>query len=138
MTQTLIGYQRERANGWNAQQALRNAKVRAEWEKALPCVRLRIECDEMPYDDSYIDTWTDQRESEREKSRKALWERIEREGVVGVIGEYFDGDEWVHVDSCWGFVGDDWVHSGYDTDIMRATLDAYTEYCNAQYLQGAA
>ena len=39
-----------------------------------------------------------------------------------------DGAEWVEVDSCWGFIGDDWRDSGYDIDIMRATLDALAKH----------
>ena len=49
---------------------------------------------------------------------------VNREGVWGIVGEYFDGERWRHADSCFGFVGDDWKNSGYDTDIMRATVDA--------------
>jgi hypothetical protein len=48
---------------------------------------------------------------------------VDRDGVWGIVGEYFDGERWQHADSCFGFVGDDWKNSGYDTDIMRATLD---------------
>ena len=49
---------------------------------------------------------------------------MNRQGVWGIVGEYFDGEVWQHADSCFGFVGDDWKNSGYDTDIMQATLDA--------------
>lgn len=59
-------------------------------------------------------------------------DRANRDGVWGVRGEYWDGHEWVEVDSCWGFIGDDWRDSGYDVDIMRATLDALAEHDASQ------
>jgi hypothetical protein len=58
-----------------------------------------------------------------ERDRGEFIAKVDREGVFGVIGEYFDGERWQHADSCFGFVGDDWKNSGYDTDIMRATLN---------------
>jgi hypothetical protein len=57
-----------------------------------------------------------------ERERKAEVERVERDGVWGVVGEFFDGEEWQHADSCFGFIGDDWKDSGYDVDIMASTL----------------
>ena len=62
--------------------------------------------------------------SRLKRDREEFIAKVNREGVWGIIGEYFDGEVWQHADSCFGFVGDDWKHSGYDTDIMRATLDA--------------
>jgi hypothetical protein len=138
MNTTLIRrYSRERQLGFRASHALHNARTRIAWDMAsgvtvsgndddhVGHVRLRIEWDDSPYDDSYIETWHDLTESQRDKIKADLWSRIERNGVVGVIGEYWNGTEWVHADSCWGFIGDDWQNSGYDTDIMAATLDAY-------------
>jgi hypothetical protein len=61
--------------------------------------------------------------SKLERDRGEFIAKVDREGVFGVIGEYFDGERWQHADSCFGFVGDDWKNSGYDTDIMRATLN---------------
>src|ERR1700693_6591303 len=61
--------------------------------------------------------------SKLQRDREVFIAKVNREGVWGVIGEYFDGEQWRHADSCFGFVGDDWKDSGYDTDIMRATLD---------------
>ena len=66
--------------------------------------------------------------SRLERERQVEIERVNRDGVWGVIGEYWNGREWVHVDSCWGFIGDDWRESGYDADIMRSTLDAANAY----------
>jgi len=62
--------------------------------------------------------------SRLQRDREEFIAKVNREGVWGLIGEYFDGEQWQHADSCFGFVGDDWKNSGYDTDIMRATLDA--------------
>lgn len=61
--------------------------------------------------------------SRLQHDREDFIAKVNRDGVWGIIGEYFDGEAWHHADSCFGFVGDDWKHSGYDTDIMRATLD---------------
>lgn len=59
-----------------------------------------------------------------ERDLQQFRDKVNRDGVWCVIGEYFDGEEWQHADSCFGFVGDDWKHFGYDTHIMRATLNA--------------
>ena len=61
--------------------------------------------------------------SRLQRDREEFIEKVNREGVWGIIGEYFDGEAWQHADSCFGFVGDDWKNSGYDTDIMRTTLN---------------
>lgn len=52
-------------------------------------------------------------------------QRIDRDGVCGVVAEYRDPDlGWTHADSCWGFVGDDWQDSGYAVDFMDAAMRA--------------
>ncbi len=97
-------------------------------EKGL--LRFRVLPDEEMYDDSYIDTWTDQTQKEREDARLDLWRRINSEGVWGIIVEkHFHcaacgTDRWDHVDSCWGFVGEDWKDSGTDMDVKEAGLIA--------------
>lgn len=143
-------YRDQRKKGERATHALHSARTLVEWDRldgfvfdgddhaksagpgdSIYCpgpIRLLVEYDEHPYDDSYIDTWTDIRESEREKWRANLWDRIERDGVVGLIGQYWNGDEWEHADSCWSFIGDDWRDSGYDTDIMAETIRAYQSH----------
>ena len=62
--------------------------------------------DHSPFDDSYIDTWTDQTDEQREQARRELWELIESEGVWGVILEEKCSEcgSWEEVDSCWGIV----------------------------------
>lgn len=63
-----------------------------------------------------------------DRERAAYIERIENDGVCGVVGEYWNGQAWEHADSCFGFVGDDWRESGYDSDIMSTTLDAWNAH----------
>ncbi len=144
-------YKAARARGNTAQQSIREARIRAKWNSLNGSivgdelvledepsweghVRLRITPDESPYDDdSFIDTWDDEiitvdgTEMNNEQYRAWLWDRIERDGVWGVIGEYWDGAKWQHADSYWSFIGDDWKNSGYDIDIMDATMDKLEE-----------
>ena len=119
---------------WNAK---RIARVRAAWEKAEDAglVRLRVEPDET-YDlvdllgDCY-DPKVNPDIPPDKLARERRWEmeRIERDGVWGVVGEYKTdvcptcgrGGEWKHGDSGWGFVGDDWKDDA-DVDIMAETL----------------
>jgi hypothetical protein len=140
-------YQCERARGFQASWALSNARTRLEWgtyevaensngepiDPKRGDVRLRIVPDETcSLEDLEGDCFNskvnpDVPASTLERDRKAFIEKVNAEGVWGIIGECFDGERWQHADSCFGFVGQDWKHSGYDTDIMRATLDAAKE-----------
>jgi len=130
-------YTEERNNGTRAKWAIRTARVRQAWEEnefsgfgdpEIGQVRLQVEPDEYCDLDNLLgDTYDPKVNSDipparLERERKAEIERIERLGVWGIIGEYFDGETWNHADSCWGFVGDDWKQSGYDVDIMASTL----------------
>lgn len=60
------------------------------------------------------------------REEKEFEDTVNRDGVYGLIGEYRtdEGEEWNHADSCWGFVGEGYKDSGYDTDIMSATISA--------------
>ena len=137
-------YLRERDKGVQARWALRNAKIRIEWDKKngqvvsefeqsrdakRGDVRLRIVVDDcVDLDNLFGDTFNPQAnpdipESRLERERQAEIERVNRDGVWGVIGEYFDGEDWQHADSCFGFIGDDWKDSGYDTDAMASALE---------------
>lgn len=137
-------YQRERGRGFQAKWALSNARTRMEWgshevaeyssgEPIDPNrghVRLRVLLDETCHvEDLEGDTFNPKANpnipaSRLERERKEFVEKVNANGVWGIVGEYFDGETWRHADSCFGFVGDDWKNSGYDTEIMRATLDA--------------
>jgi len=84
--------------------------------------RFYVCLDEVMYDDSYIDTWDNLSDEEKAKAKTEVWERIEREGVWGIVGEVACSacDNWVHVDSIGGFIGQDWKNSGYDADVLQA------------------
>lgn len=119
-------YRKERSLGWPAQGAIRNARTRILWAELeddrdrpgeIGVVRLKIEWDDCP-DLSYLD------QDCFAKDRAHEYARANRDGVVGIVGQYWDGSKWRIADSVWGFIGDDWRNSGYDTDVMCATLDA--------------
>lgn len=77
--------------------------------------------------DSYNpDVNPDIRPSILKRQEKEFEAQVEREGVWGLIGEYYNGSEWVHADSCFGFVGQD-AHD-YEFGIMSTTLKALTEW----------
>lgn len=137
-------YLRERGKGTLALIALHYAKTRIEWDRKngqvigeferlndpkRGDVRLRIVADESAdLDNLFGDTFNpeanpDIPEPRLERERQAEIERVNRDGVWGVIGEFFDGEDWQHADSCFGFIGDDWKDSGYDSDIMASTLE---------------
>jgi hypothetical protein len=139
MDSTAREYARERATGTLAKNALHNVRIRAAWRKAewdehsepeIGDVRLRIVADDSAdLDDLFGDTFNPKVNSDiplarLERERQAEVDRVNRDGVWGVIGEYYDGEEWQHADSCFGFIGEDWKDSGYDVDIMSQTLDA--------------
>ena len=119
--------------------AKRKAHILEQWEQAesLELVRLRIEPDEMvDLDDLLGDMYNpdvnpDIEPEKLEQEKKWELDRIDRDGVWGVIGEYKCPicGHWVQVDSCWGFVGDDWKESGYDIDIMAETLEQAKTVC---------
>jgi len=125
-------YFRQRRLGNRARWAYQHAVTQARWDamESEGLVRLDIRPDEdCGFDDLAGDMFNrkanpDIPESRMAKEEKEYRERIDREGVYGIVGEYFDGEEWVDADSVWGFVGDDWRDSGYDSDIKRATMDA--------------
>jgi hypothetical protein len=136
-------YQSERKRGFRALWALSNARTRLEWDRHEVAeystgdpidpergnVRLRLVPDELcSLEDLEGDCFNPKANPDipvarLEHDRKEFRARVNREGVWGIIGEYFDGEQWQHADSCFGFVADDWKNSGYDTDIMRVTLD---------------
>ena len=122
-------YRRLRALGHVALSAMRDARTAVAWEKAerTGLVRLDVVPDEEMYDDSYIDTRDDVSQATRDKMRAKLWKTIEREGVYGLRAQLRVDGRWQDVDTCWGFIGDDWKDSGYDSDLMRAALDALDE-----------
>ena len=128
-------YLRLRNKGWLCKNALSAAKTRVAFEslKDRELVKLEVECDFVQYDDSYLDGMYRSKKKE-DADRKALWDRIEREGVYGVVGYYRPNTEasWESADSVWGFIGYDWQDSGSDTDIMSATMQALEDAFQAE------
>lgn len=127
-------YMRLRAKGWTASAALRAARIEDTWTDLVNegVVRIEHPIDEEPYDDSYIDTWDDLSPAKRERCKKELHDTIERWGVYGIVGAFFDGKSWVTVDSVWSILGNDLDDTGYDVDIKEATIDAYEKHHDAQ------
>lgn len=121
-----------------AARALSEARIRVAWEAAggLEIDEWRAErSDDPPYSgrvrlllrvdhdpSSAWDVDAPQREID------ALIERADREGVCGIVAQFWDDSDWQDVDSVWGFIGSDWKRSGYDTDCMRAALDALADH----------
>lgn len=108
-------------------------KTLAKWDEleTQGKVRLKIEPD---YDadlddllgDSYDPTVNPDIPAKR-LAQEREWEidRINREGVWGIVGQYKCKccGSWTTADSVWGVVGDDWKESGYDLEIMQNTMD---------------
>lgn len=139
-------YRKARSEGWRAQDALRRARTLIAWA-AEECdahdepgepgynVRLHVKVDDsVSLEDLKGDCFNFEvcgfpyGRSQLAAQERAFEDRVNDEGVFGIVGEYWNGEEWVEVDAVWGFVGDDWRGSGYDDDIMRATLDALQEH----------
>jgi len=125
-------YWRLRRLGWVAVSALDAARVKADFDDATGkgLVRLKVVPDDAyEIDDLAGDTFNPKANpnippARLERERKAFAESVDRNGVWGIVGEYFDGEQWQHGDSVWGFVGENWQDSGYDRDVMALTLDA--------------
>lgn len=133
-------YLARRAEGYNAQAALRDAKILHRFDLAEIAGLVRMEWH--PDMHAQIEDLEGDCFNERgnpgvsalrlERMRKDFIERVDREGVWGRCGQFrldpFEEDEeegWIDADSCWGFVGQD-AHM-YEADIMNATLSALTE-----------
>lgn len=129
-------YLRERRKGNNARAAWRNVLVNALWDTldygdkdGRTLVRLRIVPDDADFNNLCGDTFDlkynpNIRPAKLARELAEFREKVERDGVWGVIGEFRTSakEPWQHADSCWEFVGDDWKDSGYDVDIKEETL----------------
>lgn len=128
-------YKRYRAKNYPAHSAMYLAKVRAAWDVAESngLVRVRAEVEIDCYDDSYIDTW-DVSDAKKERYRKEVYDRIDREGYWIYFTEYrlTDDEPWEVAESCGGFIGEDWIDSGCDIDMMVAALDALDKCYQAE------
>ena len=117
--------------------ARRKIEITSEWDTLNPMyVRLRWEPDDCwTIDDLAGDCYdpkvnSDIRPSILERQYKEFVELVDRESVWGMIGEYYDGEQWREADSIWGIIGQD-NSTGYELDIMAATIEAYqnTQHC---------
>lgn len=142
----LLGtYKRLRSQGYTAKSAYSAAKTRVAWQAAecgehneprfeSACVRLKIVPDEYAdmddlKGDSFNPAVNDNIPAARlAREEKEFENKVNRDGVWGVIGEYWNGEKWIVSDSRFGFVGDDWKESGYDDDIKACTLAAFEEF----------
>lgn len=70
------------------------------------------------------DVNSDIRPSILKRQEKAFEEQVEREGVWGLVGKFWNpvSQKFERADSCFGFVGQD-AHD-YEHDIKAATIDA--------------
>lgn len=122
-------YNALRKQGYMAQNALSAAKTQVEFDDNEN-VRLVVKADEFcDMDDLKGDTYNPEANpsipaSRLEREEKEFEEKVNREGVYGLVGEYRcpHCGEWKQADSCWGFVGQEF--GGYEYDIMQLTLDA--------------
>src|SRR5580700_5298855 len=109
-------YQRERARGFQAKWALSNARTRLEWTKHEVAeyssgeaidpkrgdVRLRVVPDETcSFDDLEGNCFNPKANpeipaSKLQRDHEEFIAKVNREGVSGIIGEYFDGEVWQH------------------------------------------
>jgi len=111
--------------------------VPSTWEEAevAGVVRFRVEPDQdVDLDDILGDAYDHKVNpgilpAVLDAQRRDEIERIERDGVWGIVAEYACPccGQWIVSDSCWGFVGDDWKNSGYDDDVKQMTLDTARE-----------
>lgn len=142
-------YRALRECGWRAGEAMRAARILVSWHRreagefdhpdAIHCVRLRAVPDETAtFDDVCGDTYNpranpDIPRSRLEREEAAFRDLVEREGVWGVVSEYWDetDERWRHADSCFGFAGYKDVmdprENPYIPDLMSAALEARTE-----------
>lgn len=115
--------------------AVRNAEIINKWEQLEDDgkVRLKIEPDESAdFDDLCGDSFNPKVNPEISYNNLMLQkshfrDKVNQEGVWGIVGEYYNGEKWIHADSVWGFVGDDWKESGYDLDVKWETIRQYEE-----------
>jgi len=111
-------YKRLRSLGYAPKDALRCARIRAQFEALVEqdLARFRTEPD---------DDWSTPLDMDgTPEDLAAVKARMDQEGVWGIVVDVRCTccGNWDQVDSCWGFVGEDWRDSGYDVDLMAAAI----------------
>ena len=125
-------YSVQRSIGWRAQSALRNAKTLWEWDALNGWIASNDDAQREPrigWNEGVvrlITLWD--KNPDTSFWTKEEYKLAESDGCFGLVGQFWDGDDWQDVDSCWGFIGEQWLNSGYDTDIMSATIEAYRKH----------
>lgn len=117
-------YRQLRHAGYRAGESLRSAKIVDRFNRAerAGLVRISLIPDDSEYDPGDTDGMT-------AKQVTDMWDRINRLGVYGVVGEYRlnEDSEWESADSVWGCAGydhaDSFIENCYVPDIMAETLD---------------
>lgn len=135
-------YKHQREAGWQAWISLHHAKTQKAWDEAggyehedhgysppveeAP-VRLRWIPEDCDYDSLVGDCFTLEAFQGNERALKAGKEafdrKLEQDGVWCLLGEYWNGEEWVLADSIGMLVGQD--PSGYEFDVMQETLNQW-------------
>ena len=144
MTSEIVrNYRMNRAKGMEATYALRVAKGTIEFEKRAKEVEAAFGVQEyaglvkfevipeehVDLDDLFGDTFNPKvvtyiTPEKLEDEKQAEIDRIDRDGVWGIVSSYYDGEQWRQAESCGGFIGDDFKGSGYDIDAKQEALDA--------------
>jgi len=108
-------------------QQIKSINIAFEELQQMGMLRFRVVPDETFYDDSYIDTW-EISESDKIKAKKEISEKIEEEGVWGIVVDKKCSEcgQWDEVDSVYGFIGNEYEGSGYDVDVKASGLKAIT------------
>jgi len=59
------------------------------------------------------------------RQKRAFRARVNKDGVYGSVAQVRETplDEWVVIESIWGFVGDDFIGSGYESDFINAASE---------------
>lgn len=126
------GFKAYRRRGYTASWALSNARTDHAFRLAEDAGLVRIRVQDDPYttpEDIEGDMYNpranpDISPARLERERKAFVETFNREGAVGVVGEYATPDgTWEHGDSVWGMLGNDTEHCL--CDVKAATLAAF-------------
>ena len=129
----VTGYERaeytaHRSEGYTAREALRAARAIEAFTRLENEGRVRLDVvpDDEPYDVSFVDTWTDLSDARRERIKRELSERADRDGVWGLRVHVACPccHTWEVVDSIYSLLGDEWQTTAYRTDLLLSAIEA--------------